>query len=58
MCNNTQNIYIVINLILIQVKIKQETIKDEVRQKTSVLRVDEIDLVNECGQLLDAIMKY
>jgi hypothetical protein len=58
MFNNTQNIYIVITLILIQVNIKQETIKDAVRQKTSVLRVDEIDLVNECGQLYDAIMKY
>ncbi|RYH21143.1 hypothetical protein EON65_21385 [archaeon] len=43
---------------LCRVRVKQELVNDEMRTKSSGLRVDEVDLVNECHQMIEAIKKY
>jgi replication factor A1 len=43
---------------VMRVRIKQEIVKDEPRMKCTVVGLDEMDLVSECQQMHDAIMKY
>ena len=39
-------------------RVKQETVNEEARVKSTVLSVEELDYVSECQQMFDAIMKY
>jgi replication factor A1 len=39
-------------------RVKQEMVNDEPRVKSSVIKVDELDYVAECKNMLDAIAKY
>ena len=41
-----------------QLRIKQEMVNDEMRTKSSVLAITELDYVQENQKLLDAINKY
>lgn len=41
-----------------QLRIKQEMVNDEMRTKSSVLAITELDYVQENAKLLDAINKY
>lgn len=41
-----------------QLRIKQEMVNDEMRTKSSVLAITEIDFVQENQKMIDAINKY
>lgn len=41
-----------------QLRIKQEMVNDEMRTKSAVLAVSDIDYVTENQKMLDAINKY
>lgn len=41
-----------------KVRVKQELVNDEMRTKNTVLKVDDLDVVAECKQMLDAIKAY
>jgi hypothetical protein len=41
-----------------QLRIKQEMVNDEMRTKSTILAVSELDYVNENQKLLEAIAKY
>lgn len=42
----------------LQVRVKQESVNDEVRTKSTVVSMVELDLVDECRQMMEAINKY
>jgi hypothetical protein len=43
---------------IVKARVKQEKVQEEMRTKSSAARLDEIDLVDECSQMLQAIKKY
>ena len=46
------------SLTFLQVRVKQEMAKEELRVKSTAMKVDDIDYVAESQQLLNAIAKY
>jgi hypothetical protein len=44
--------------VIAKVRVKQELVQDEQRIKASFTKVDDIDYVQECTQLIEAISKY
>lgn len=43
---------------LCKARVKQELVNDEMRTKSAVQRLDDVDLVAECAQMLEALRKY
>jgi hypothetical protein len=46
------------NLFVEQLRIKQEMVNDELRTKSTILAVSDIDYIAENQKMLDAIAKY
>jgi hypothetical protein len=38
--------------------VKQESVNDEMRVKSTVVKLDRVDFPSECKQLIDAINRY
>jgi hypothetical protein len=38
--------------------VKQESVNDEMKVKSSFMKIEEIDFIDECKQLLTAITRY
>jgi replication factor A1 len=43
---------------LAKVRVKQEMVNDEMRVKNSMLKVEDLDFIDESKNLIDAINKY
>ena len=41
-----------------QVRVKQESVNDEMRTKSTVVTMNDLDLLDECNQMIAAINKY
>ena len=44
--------------VIAKCRVKQESVMEEMRVKTSIIRVDDIDFASECKNMLEAINKY
>jgi len=43
---------------VVKVRVKQETVNDEMRVKSTVMTMNDVDILSECKQMLNAIEKY
>ncbi len=44
--------------VVVKARVKQEIVNDEPRTKSSIIKIDSLDLVTESKNMIDAINKY